>query len=260
MLDADITRPGQDLLAAYRAHTGPSPEAVERLAAALHADLAKEATAPLASAEPRPDLETADADAVARVLDLAARQRSRRRWTLAAGLLAAAAAIALLALRPAPTQRHAQRDDPAAAFHHEPGAAGSARARAPAGPAADPSPGPALVAPDPPATRPDRPTERPTPTEPTSPAEPSLADEMQRMRPAQLALAAGDPTRALALLATYLETFPDGRLHEEYLALRAIALCSAGPAPAGRTEADAFLAAHPRSIFAERVRGACDPR
>jgi len=90
--------------------------------------------------------------------------------------------------------------------------------------------------------------------------EPSLADEMQRMRPAQLALAAGDPTRALALLATYLETFPDGRLHEEYLALRAIALCSAGPAPAGRTEADAFLAAHPRSIFAERVRGACDPR
>ena len=75
MLDADITRPGQDLLAAYRAHTGPSPEAVERLAAALHADLAKEATAPLASAEPRPDLETADA--VARVLVLAPPQRSR---------------------------------------------------------------------------------------------------------------------------------------------------------------------------------------
>ncbi len=80
------------------------------------------------------------------------------------------------------------------------------------------------------------------------------------MRPAQAALGAGDPARALVLLEQYVQAFPAGRLHEEYLALRAIARCSAGPPPAGRDEAAAFLSARPRSMFAERVRGACDAR
>ena len=53
-----ISGPGRDLLAAYKAHMGPSPAAVERIAAALQEDSAK-------------------------VIDL----RSRRRWIVAAGLL-----------------------------------------------------------------------------------------------------------------------------------------------------------------------------
>lgn len=248
MVDEEpIHRPGQDLLAAYRAHTGPSPEAVERLAAALRRDLA---------ASPTSEHSVAAAPSIStNIVDLAA--RSRKRWTLGLGLLAAAAALGMLALRPSLTQQFAQREDPAAAFHAEPGAPASAHTRARTA-----APEPPVAAPEssqPRAAELSRPrADEAAPAGPEAPPEPSLAAEMQHMRPAQLALAAGDPTRALTLLEVYVQTFPAGRLHEEYLALRAIARCSAGPAPAGRAEAAAFLNDHPQSMFAGRVRGACE--
>lgn len=251
MVDEEpIHRSGQDLLAAYRAHTGPSPEAVERLAAALRRDLA---------ASPTSEHSVAAAPSIStNVVDLAA--RSRKRWTLGLGLLAAAAALGMLALRPSLTQQFAQREDPAAAFHAEPGAPASAHTRART--AAPEAPVAAPESSQPRAAELSRPraleAALPAPAGPEAPPEPSLAAEMQHMRPAQLALAAGDPTRALTLLEVYVQTFPTGRLHEEYLALRAIARCSAGPAPAGRAEAAAFLNAHPQSMFAGRVRGACE--
>jgi len=259
MLDEEPLRnAGQDLLAAYRAHTGPSPEAVERLAAALRHDIAANADAP-----PRPAPDPSFTRAPAEIVDITA--RVRRRWTLGLGMLAVAAGLGMLALRPSLTQQVAQRDDPAAAFHAEPGAAGSAHARAPA---VTTDAAPEAAAPGPaPSPRPaelTRPRALPGSVDPVGsaaepPREPSLAEEMQHMRPAQLALGAGDPQRALELLEVYARTFPGGRLYEEYLALRAIALCSAGPAPAGRAEASSFLAERPRSMLAERVRGACDP-
>ena len=268
MVEAEAKqRPGQDLLAAYRAHTGPSPEAVERLAAALRSDLAAQDEVPAAAQSFVAASDAGASEVGGAVIDLAARTRNRRGWIVAAGLLAIAAAIGLLALGPSLTQQHAQRDDPAAAFHQEPGAARSARARAPATApeapaiAVDPETAPQARAADLTRRRPLEATAPETADIAAPPAsEPSLAEEMQRMRPAQAALVAGDPSRALELLEDYVQAFPDGLLHEEYLALRAIARCSAGPPPAGRAEADAFLNARPRSMFAERVRGACDPR
>ena len=328
MVETDtLRRSGEALLATYRAHTGPSPEAVLRLAAALQADIAVqarefEAAAP-AGAAAEADAARADARAsrvvdlatradtrAGRVVDFATRVRARRGWALGVGLLAAAA-IAALALRSAPTQRHARNEDPAAAFHLEPGAQAPARARggsrapevaAPPPvdatvPGADAAPGSSARASEAAAglvgvrraagdgsvglrgaeagaaenasvgsrgaeagAAENEGGPRAEDASGSRASGPSLAAEMQRMRPAQLALGAGDPVRALALLDGYFQAFPDGRLHEEYLALRAIALCGAGPRPAGRVEAAAFLRERPRSMFAERVRGACEPR
>jgi hypothetical protein len=239
MSDADRNEPaGQALLAAYRDHTGPSPEAEARLLAALRRDTA----APSMSLAPCPP-EHVSGDS--QVVDL----RARRRWLLGAGLLAAAAVvIAALALGGGMGERLAREDDPAAAFQRAPDTGGTATPR-------PTPPAPVVVPTLEPAPEPARDRGRAR-REPDPPPAPSLADEIQRMRPAQQALAADDPQQALALLADYAAEFPDGRLHEEYLALRAIARCRLGHAGAV-DEADALLRARPQSMFAERVRNAC---
>jgi hypothetical protein len=213
-----ISGPGRELLAAYKAHRGPSPAAVERIAAALHEEAAG-----------------------------VVRLRDRRRWVVAAGLLLAAA-IGLLALQSTLVPRYAAQGDAAAKYERTPEAPTPVQAREVV--AAAPIEAPIEVAPVPVPARPRR--EAPV----LAPQGPSLAEEMQDMRAAQAALAGGATAEALALLDAYARKFPDGRLHEEYLALRAIALCSGEP-PAGQAEAAAFLAAKPRSVFATRVRGAC---
>ena len=214
-----ISGPGRDLLAAYKAHMGPSPAAVERIAAALQEDSAK-------------------------VIDL----RSRRRWIVAAGLLLAAA-IGLLALQSTLVPRHAAQGDVAAKYERAPEVPSPVQAREVVAPAQAPEEVPAPPEPAPTRPRRDAPVQ--------APQGPSLAEEMLDMRAAQAALAGGATAEALTLLNAYARKFPDGRLHEEYLALRAIALCTGEP-PAGQAEAAAFLAAHPRSVFASRVRGACE--
>jgi len=223
--DEPRTGPGQQLLAGYRAHRGPSPAAVERIAAAL-----REAGAEV------------DADAAA-----SPRVDARRRWWLVAGVLLAAA-LAGLVVRSSLVPRTAARDDAAANYEHAPGD------ERPARPGRVDPPAPAVPVMSTPGPTPPPPRKSPPPP---APREPSLAEEMLHMRAAQAALAAGDAQEVLRLLAVYARQFPDGRLHEEHLALRAIALCAAGPPPAGEAEAEAFLAGHPRSMFAARVRGAC---
>jgi hypothetical protein len=234
MPDHDPTTPGRALLAAYRDERGPSPAAAERLLAALQRDLAAEhlsqATGPS---------EQVPGDSLAAALPL---HRPTRRWLLPAAVLAAAATIAALAIGPRLGERHARDDDPAAAFQRQPTSSATASPRAPT-PSTTVLPAPAPA----PATRHRR--------EPAPPA-PSLSDEMQHMRPAQLALAAGDPQTALTRLEDYARAFPEGRLREEHLALRAIARCQLGSTGAA-DEATRFLQAHPDSMFAERVRGAC---
>lgn len=248
MSDADRNEPaGQALLAAYRSHTGPSPEAEARLLAALRRDTG----APGMSLAPCPPEHVAGDS---QVIDL----RARRRWLLGAGLLAAAAVVlAALALGGGMGERLAREDDPAAAFQRAPDTGGVATPRpTPPAPVVAPAQEPAhepTAASEPEPAR-DRGRAR-READPAPPA-PSLADEIQRMRPAQQALAADDPQQALALLAEYAAEFPDGRLHEEYLALRAIARCRLGHAGAV-DEADALLRARPQSMFAERVRNAC---
>lgn len=236
MVDTDRPPPGRALLDAYRDERGPSPAAADRLLARLERDLADPASRDM-SPRTGPEAQVPGDSLVALPL-----RRPARRWLAPAALLAAAATIAALALGPRLGQQRARDDDPAAAFQRDPGDPEKTTTRAPAlaGPAA-PSP----AAPTP-ATRP-----RPQPATPA----PSLTDEMQHMRPAQLALAAGDPQAALARLEDYARAFPGGRLREEYLALRAIARCQLAD-PDAQAAAE-FLRAHPDSMFAERVRGAC---
>lgn len=238
MPDHDPTQPGRELLAAYRDERGPSPAAADRLLAALQRDLAAE---PLSQATGPSEHVPEDS------LSVLPLRRPTRRWLLPAALLAAAATIAALSIGPRLGERHARDDDPAAAFQGQPTSSATASPRAPAVSSATVLPATAPATEPAPTTRPRR--------EPAPPA-PSLSDEMQHMRPAQLALAAGDPQTALARLEDYARAFPDGRLREEHLALRAIARCQLGSTDAA-DEAARFLRAHPDSMFAERVRGAC---
>lgn len=74
------------------------------------------------------------------------------------------------------------------------------------------------------------------------------------LRRAKIQLSASDPRGALATLDAHDRVFPHGVLVEEAEALRVSALASAGDV-AGATAAGArFLAAHPESPYAQRVR------
>ncbi len=114
------------------------------------------------------------------------------------------------------------------------------------------------------------PVERPTTATPT----PSLADDLARLREAQLALTTGQPERAVEAL----QGVEDGSsLSVERDGLRTLARCAIakrGASGAGeergegeereagehraRVEAERFLAAHPHASIGARVRSACD--
>lgn len=230
-------QPGRELLAAYRDERGPSPAAAARLLAALEREIADDLSHGAGPSGQVPG------DSLA----VLPRPRAPRRWLAPALVLAAAAALAALALMPRLGARVARDHDPAAAFQRRPDDPAAARERAPSLPTTPLAPTTATSSPAPEApVTPPRP--RPEP--------PSLADEMQRMRPAQQALAAGDPQAALRQLDDYARAFPGGRLHEESLALRAIARCQLDEIDAAADAAE-LLRARPDSMSAERVRGAC---
>jgi outer membrane protein assembly factor BamD (BamD/ComL family) len=86
-----------------------------------------------------------------------------------------------------------------------------------------------------------------------------LAEETALLAASNAELRAGDARRALALLKDYDRRYPAGVLREEVLATRVIARCQIGQAPdaASRRAAEAFLARHPASPLAPRVRSSC---
>jgi hypothetical protein len=86
-----------------------------------------------------------------------------------------------------------------------------------------------------------------------------LAEEMALLASANAELRRGDARRALSLLDDYDHRYPSGVLREEVLATRVIARCQLGPAPdkVARRGASAFLARHPASPLAPRVRSSC---
>lgn len=109
-------------------------------------------------------------------------------------------------------------------------------------------------------------TPAPTTTEPQGAAEDttgkapkanSLLEETELLRKAQTALRAGDAAGALTKLDELGARYPEGLLREERLAARVLSLCAAGRVGDARHEADSFLAQHPGSIQAKRVRGSC---
>ncbi|HWB80963.1 MAG TPA: hypothetical protein VG755_38635 [Nannocystaceae bacterium] len=125
-------------------------------------------------------------------------------------------------------------------------------------------PGPALPPPQiaaaavPSTPQPSAPARRDDRRRTATPAiDDGLARELALLQRARVALGRGDPEAALGVLAEHERSFPDGELVEERRAVRIIALCDAGKAPQGRAEARAFLAGHPSSTLAGRIRSAC---
>jgi hypothetical protein len=86
-----------------------------------------------------------------------------------------------------------------------------------------------------------------------------LAEETALLAAANGELRRGDARRALSLLDDYDHRYPSGVLREEVLATRVIARCQLGAAPdkAALRAASAFLARHPASPLAPRVRSSC---
>ncbi|HEY3493660.1 MAG TPA: hypothetical protein VGK73_03195 [Polyangiaceae bacterium] len=85
----------------------------------------------------------------------------------------------------------------------------------------------------------------------------TLREEAALLQQAQRALAAGDPKRALALLAEHERMFPSGVLGEERAAARILALCASGDEDQARALARALTSASPSSLQIPRIRRSC---
>ena len=85
---------------------------------------------------------------------------------------------------------------------------------------------------------------------------PSLAEEVASLDAARSALSSGDGPGALRALDVFQETFPRARLGTEAHVMRIEALAACGRSSDARAAAETFLASHPDSPFAPRVRRA----
>jgi hypothetical protein len=85
----------------------------------------------------------------------------------------------------------------------------------------------------------------------------SLEAEMALLASAQAAIQRGDYASALAKLDEHQRAFPGGVLGEERTAARVVALCGAGRQAEARALGVSFLARHPGSPLAPRVRSSC---
>jgi outer membrane protein assembly factor BamD (BamD/ComL family) len=91
--------------------------------------------------------------------------------------------------------------------------------------------------------------------EPTAASQPDIALEISAVDTARTALRAGDAAGALAELDRYEGKFGrSGSLAPEAAVLRIEALLVRGDRARAKALADAFLAAHPKSPLAARVR------
>jgi hypothetical protein len=87
----------------------------------------------------------------------------------------------------------------------------------------------------------------------------ALGDELEALDAARAALASGNPQRALSLLDQYDRANPRGRLKLESEVLRIDALARSGRGDQARSRAEKFLARHPNSVLASRVRSYTQP-
>jgi hypothetical protein len=123
-------------------------------------------------------------------------------------------------------------------------------------------------------TEPNAPADRPTATHPrtrvkptrssdapesASASEPTIDEEMRLLNAAQSSLRSGDPREALRLLDEHASRFPASKLADARAVTRLTTLCNLGQATQARQDADRFLAEHPGSPFAERVKKVCLP-
>lgn len=143
------------------------------------------------------------------------------------------------------------------------------RAPSPVAPAPRPRPVPAVVAPPAPTAppviaAPSPPViaaPAPVPSVPVAVAprveRDDLPAELRWIERAQTALAANDPAAAQAALRGHARAFPRGHLSEEREALAVQVLCASGRADEARRAAAVFIARHPGSPQAARVRRTC---
>jgi hypothetical protein len=89
--------------------------------------------------------------------------------------------------------------------------------------------------------------------------EDELMAEVALLRDAQAALRSHDGTRALSAVDAHARAFPHGTLTPERCAVRVFALCELGRVGEAEAAKASFLAEHPDSPEAERVRNACSP-
>jgi hypothetical protein len=114
-----------------------------------------------------------------------------------------------------------------------------------------------VIATDPPSpprpakTRPRRTADPASAAPPPQPESPDPADELKATKAAAHALAS-DPARALELVAKADREFPRGMFDEDRRGIAALAELSLGRA-SGRAHASAYLRAHPKGTYAERL-------
>ena len=81
--------------------------------------------------------------------------------------------------------------------------------------------------------------------------------EVALLRRAKRALRDGDADASLQRLDRMAARYPGGVLKEEAVVARVIALCSADRTSDARRLAEAFIAKHPGSFHASRLRATC---
>ncbi len=85
----------------------------------------------------------------------------------------------------------------------------------------------------------------------------SLSEELDLLRRAERTIRAGNPLVALGLLRDLDQRFPKGQLLEERTAARVMANCQLADTDTARARGNAYLIAHPQSVYADRVRSIC---
>ena len=102
-----------------------------------------------------------------------------------------------------------------------------------------------------PATAPSASVARPASARP----EVALTAELGALDAVRVALAQGDPGKALSLLDSYSRSYPRGQLELEAEVLWIDALARAGQSDVAKQRAETFLKRQPKSALAARVRG-----
>ena len=95
-------------------------------------------------------------------------------------------------------------------------------------------------------------------TGPLSPADNRLDEQVAKLNRARSLLASGDPSGALPILRDYEREFPRGAFSEESALLRIQALIARGDRALATSAGSRFLAEHPRSMHASKVRAILD--
>jgi hypothetical protein len=91
----------------------------------------------------------------------------------------------------------------------------------------------------------------------TSIPENPLVEELDVLRRAERMIRQGNSLVALGFLRDLDERYPKGQLLEERSAARVMANCQLADAESARSQGQAYLSAHARSVYADRVRSIC---